>query len=85
MGKGVPQTIYLRSAAAVERLWRTVKYENIYIKAYADGWQLESGLKAYFDFYNHRRFHQGLGYQTPVEVFKWAKRSGSNQVENKIN
>ncbi len=74
----------------VERLWPvrrcgTVKYENIYIKTYADGWQLESGLEAYFDFYNHRRFHQGLGYQTPVEVLKGEKRSALNQVENKIN
>lgn len=74
----------------VERLWPvrrcgTVKYENIYLKAYVDGWQLESGLEAYFDFYNQRRFHQGLGYQTPVEVLKGEKTSRLNQVENKIN
>lgn len=74
----------------VERLWPvrrcgTVKYENIYLKAYIDGWQLESGLEAYFDFYNQRRFHQGLGYQTPVEVLKGEKTSRLNQVENKIN
>ena len=42
----------------VERLWRTVKYEDIYLKAYQDGWQLETGLQAYFEFYNCRRFHQ---------------------------
>ena len=69
----------------VERLWRTVKYENIYLKAYADGWQLETGLASYFEFYNHRRFHQALNYQTPVEVLKGIKKSALNQVENKIN
>lgn len=69
----------------VERLWRTVKYENIYLKAYADGWQLESGLDAYFEFYNHRRFHQGLSYRTPVEVLKGEKKEEQNQVGNKIN
>ncbi|GAB3747458.1 IS3 family transposase [Spirosoma pomorum] len=54
----------------VERLWRTVKYEDIYLKAYADGWQLEAGLRAYFEFYNCRRFHQALAYQTPEQVLK---------------
>lgn len=68
----------------VERLWRTVKYEDIYLKAYADGWELETGLQAYFEFYNRRRFHQGLGYQTPEQVLKGRKRS-LNQMENKIN
>lgn len=69
----------------VERLWRTVKYENIYLKAYADGWQLETGLQSYFEFYNHQRFHQSLNYQTPVEVLKGIKKSALNQVENRIN
>lgn len=53
----------------VERLWRTVKYEDIYLKAYADGWELETGLTTYFTFYNSRRFHQSLAYQTPKQVF----------------
>lgn len=57
----------------VERLWRTVKYEDIYLKAYADGWQLETGLQTYFEFYNRRRFHQALSYQTPEQVLKGAK------------
>lgn len=68
----------------VERLWRTVKYEDIYLKAYADGWQLETGLQAYFEFYNCRRFHQGLNYRTPEQVLKGIK-STVNKVENKIN
>jgi len=68
----------------VERLWRTVKYEDIYLKAYADGWQLEAGLQAYFEFYNCRRFHQGLAYQTPEQVLKGAK-SSTNQVGKNNN
>jgi putative transposase len=68
----------------VERLWRTVKYEDIYLKAYADGWQLEAGLQAYFEFYNCRRFHQALAYQTPEQVLK-GRKSTPSQVENRIN
>ena len=54
------------------------------MKAYADGWELESGLTNYFAFYNGRRFHQSLAYQTPEEVFK-GKEKSTNQVENTIN
>jgi putative transposase len=53
----------------IERLWRTVKYENIYLQDYGDGWQLESGLGAYFDFYRHERLHSSLGYRTPAQVY----------------
>jgi putative transposase len=53
----------------VERLWRTVKYEDIYIKGYATVAALEAGLADYFWFYNHERPHQALGYQTPAEVY----------------
>ena len=53
----------------VERLWRTVKYEDIYLKQYRNGYELISGLRSYFDFYNHRRPHQGLDYRTPAEVY----------------
>ncbi|MBO0949172.1 integrase core domain-containing protein [Fibrella forsythiae] len=49
------------------------------MKAYADGWQLETGLQAYFEFYNRRRFHQALAYQTPEQVLEGAKRS-TNQL-----
>lgn len=54
--------------AFVERLWRTVKYENIYLRDYASVPELEAGLHAYFHFYNHERLHQSLGYHTPAEV-----------------
>jgi len=53
----------------VERLWRTVKYEDIYIKGYTTVAELEAGLADYFWFYNHERPHQALGYQTPAEVY----------------
>ena len=53
----------------VERLWRTVKYEEVYLKAYAGGREAKAGLDAYFSFYNTQRPHQALGYRTPAEVF----------------
>ena len=52
----------------VERLWRSVKYEEVYLKDYQTGWEAKEGLKSYFDFYNHKRPHQSLGYKTPYEV-----------------
>lgn len=69
----------------VERLWRTVKYENIYLKAYAEGWELERGMGDYFDFYNHRRFHQSLQYRIPSAVVKGIKETPLNQVKTQIN
>lgn len=54
----------------VERLWRSVKYEDIYLKAYEDGWQLEQGMNNYFRFYNRERTHQSLKYNTPEKVYK---------------
>lgn len=53
----------------VERLWRTVKYEEVYLKDYADGREAEQSLKKYFRFYTHRRRHQSLGYRTPAAVY----------------
>jgi putative transposase len=53
----------------VERLWRTVKYEEVYLKEYADVWQAAASLARYFDFYNHERPHQSLQYKTPAEVY----------------
>jgi putative transposase len=53
----------------VERLWRTVKYEDIYLKDYADVPMLIGGLGGYFHFYNQRRPHQSLGYRTPASIY----------------
>ncbi len=53
----------------IERLWRSVKYEEVYRKDYADGWEAEDSLATYFDFYCHERIHQALDYRTPAEVY----------------
>ena len=54
----------------VERLWRTVKYEEVYLKAYAGGREAKAAIDDYFRFYNTDRPHQALGYRTPAEVFR---------------
>lgn len=56
----------------VERLWRT---RGRPVKAYTDGWDLDIGLAGYFEFYNCRRFHQSLAYQTLEQVFKGEEKS----------
>ena len=56
----------------VERLWRTVKYEEVYLNAYASASEAMRELEAYFWFYNDQRPHQALGYRTPAEVFHMA-------------
>lgn len=58
----------------IERLWRTVKYEEVYLKDYADAWEAEESLEAYFRFYSHERIHQSLGYRTPAQVYGAVKR-----------
>ena len=68
----------------IERLWRSVKYENIYIKAYATIADLDEGLGHYFDFYDHSRKHQALEYRTPSEVFDVSvQKSGRRSTEKK--
>ena len=54
----------------VERLWRTVKYENIYVYGYDSVLELQRGLQRYFPFYNEERFHQSLDYCTPATVYR---------------
>ena len=53
-----------------ERLWRTVKYEDIYLKSYATLDDARTGLDRYFPFYNKKRPHQSLGYRTPEELYR---------------
>ena len=60
----------------IERLWRSVKYEEVYLKDYADGWEAENSLAAYFRFYNEERIHQSLDYRTPAAVY--ADRNGGS-------
>ena len=53
----------------VERLWRSLKYEDVYLKAYANLIDARAGIGEYFQFYNTRRSHQALGYQTPASFY----------------
>jgi putative transposase len=53
----------------IERLWRSVKYEEVYLRGYANGTEARSSLTKYFSFYNARRSHQALEYRTPDEVY----------------
>lgn len=57
----------------VERLWRSVKYEEVYIKRYESGTDAEMGLRAYMHFYNEERLHQALKYETPGSVYRSRK------------
>lgn len=65
----------------VERLWRTVKYEDIYIKNYQTLAQAHRGLKTYFTFYNGERRHPSLGYQTPNHVYTTGQGGGAKIVD----
>jgi putative transposase len=53
----------------VERLWRSVKYEEVYLRDYHSVWEARQGLAQYFVFYNEERLHQALGYRTPAAVY----------------
>lgn len=53
----------------VERLWRTVKYEEVYLKEYENAGHAREELRRYFEFYNRERLHQALGYRTPESVY----------------
>jgi putative transposase len=61
----------------VERLWRSVKHEDVYLRGYGSVPELERGLTTYFRFYNHERLHQALGYRTPAEVHAGQGEPGS--------
>ena len=54
----------------VERLWRSIKYEEVYLKAYQNGTEARKGIGAYLAFYNQERPHQALGYRSPGQVFQ---------------
>jgi putative transposase len=53
----------------IERLWRSVKYEHLYLHEHETGTEVQAGLTAYFQLYNQKRPHQSLGYRTPLEVY----------------
>jgi putative transposase len=58
----------------VERLWRSLKYEEVYLKAYQNVAEARCSIAAYFEFYNHERLHQALDYRAPRQVFEEALR-----------
>jgi putative transposase len=58
-----------RDNVFVKRLWRSVEYEDVYLKRYESVPELERGLRAYFAFYNGERLHQSLDYRTPAVVY----------------
>ena len=53
----------------VERLWRSLKYEEVYLKDYASVTEARAGIAGYFQFYNHERLHQSLDYRTPAAIY----------------
>ena len=61
----------------IERLWRTVKYEEVYLKDYAGVQDAVGSLDKYFRFYNEKRIHQALNYKTPREVYFNLRRNGT--------
>jgi len=56
----------------IERLWRSIKYEDIYLNAYENGLELYKGIQGYMDFYNNRRRHKSLDYKRPIDFIKAA-------------
>ncbi len=58
-----------------ERLWRTIKYEEVYLKSYQSVQEAKENMKAYINFYNTERLHQSLGYKTPKEIYDNNKRN----------
>ena len=54
----------------IERLWRSIKYEEVHLKAYADGREARAGIGSWMNFYNHRRPHQAMNNQTPMAVWR---------------
>ena len=52
-----------------ERLWRSLKYEEVYLREYLNGLEARESIKKYLEFYNHKRLHQSLNYQTPAEMY----------------
>jgi len=65
----------------VERLWRSVKHEDVYLKGYVSMPELQLGLTDYFEFYNTERPHQSLGNSTPVQVYRTASGGGARIVD----
>jgi len=57
-----------------ERLWRTIKYEEVYLKDYSNYFEAKENISKYINFYNTKRLHQSLGYKTPISVYNLERR-----------
>ncbi len=68
----------------IERLWRSLKYELIYIEEFKDGKELTRKVKEWFNFYNKERFHQALEYQTPEHIYWESLRLREEQMKSSI-
>lgn len=67
----------------IERLWRSLKHEDVYLKGYADGREARAGIAAWLTFYNEQRLHQALGYRTPMAVWRAGLAAGAvDMVDN---
>jgi putative transposase len=66
----------------VERLWRSVKYEEVYLKDYRNVTEARQGLRDYFEFYNCERLHQSLGYKTPEAVYRQGLKQAADTTLN---
>jgi putative transposase len=66
----------------IERVWRSLKYEDVYLKGYADGREAKAGIGEYFAFYNERRLHQAHGYRAPMAV--WRDGALCGHVDNAV-
>ncbi len=64
----------------IERLWRSLKYEDVYLKGYADGWEARAGIAEWMTFYNNLRPHQGLEGPTPMAVW----RAGVDEAQSRL-
>jgi putative transposase len=71
----------------VERVWRSLKYEEVYLHAYDDGAEAKGGIGRYFNFYNDRRPHQALGYQTPAAFYRdsMARNGGATDLSTVVH
>lgn len=65
----------------IERLWRTVKYEYVYLQDIQTVQEARTGLQNYFQFYNHRRLHQSLDYRTPAAVYFLGRQDGQEKTD----
>lgn len=60
----------------IERLWRTIKRDYVYLHPAQDGWELYQGLKSFFDDYNHRKHHQGINRKIPAQLYQQKAAAG---------